>query len=203
MPSSSCCPTTKLSTISETYYSIICKAINSTETGEMSVTDIYKYLDNNFKRHLNSNWQNSVRHALSYKPYFIHKKSCRSGVWTLDPDYKQDISNQRKKINRKSPDELQIQRNQRTRQDRQRDVWIQMFKDSFSVFGPIDSSDGLWYLYVVCLCCLSMLFMFVFVVYNLIFLFIIILLSKVSRDSKKPSFMFTNGLAISTKVNIE
>ena len=86
----------KLSNIKHTYYSIICEAIDLSPEKKMTVGEIYKYLENNYGQYFGTqkNWKNSVRHALSFKKYFIHLKkdnSYNNGVWILAQNFRNEL----------------------------------------------------------------------------------------------------------------
>lgn len=64
----------KLSSINETFYSIICKAILLSNQNELSVNEIYDFIQKNYSEYINKNWQNSIRHALSFKKNFFYHR---------------------------------------------------------------------------------------------------------------------------------
>ena len=103
----------KLSCISETFYSIICKAILSSTKGEIGVNEIYDFIKQNYIGYINKNWQNSVRHALSFKKKFFYHKpiiGSKIGLWGLVPGFSIEIQFQRKKINKKTQKQLYSQK---------------------------------------------------------------------------------------------
>lgn len=89
-----------------TYYSLITEAIESQENKHINVSDIYKYIEKNYKdfKDKKKGWQNSVRHALSYKKIFIKTKEKYKGkgcLWTLDKNYR-DMNKRKERTKRET-----------------------------------------------------------------------------------------------------
>lgn len=92
-----------------TYYSIISDAIESSPSKKMKVNEIYEYLKSKYSEFNKDEkkWQNSIRHALSYKKFFIrqnesdsdHKKN-RGSYWVLSKNYKKDLNSARVYVKR-------------------------------------------------------------------------------------------------------
>lgn len=98
----------RLSSIGATYFSVIVKAIESSKDRRLKVDEIYKYIESNYGKFLPPKWKNSIRHALSLKDFFYLDKTVnkRGGYWRLVGDYRSQLMNQRKKINKKTAQEL-------------------------------------------------------------------------------------------------
>lgn len=80
------------------YATMITQAILSTAEGELSLSDIYKYISTNysFYRHTKSGWQNSIRHNLSLNKAFekVPRKPGEPGKgmkWRISEDYQRDF----------------------------------------------------------------------------------------------------------------
>jgi hypothetical protein len=98
----------KLSSINQTYYTIISEAIENSPNKQLFVGNIYEFIQNKYEQYLINNWKNSVRHALSLKTYFIRtkiKENKKCGLWNLDLNCKQDLDIRKNKKIKKKPDE--------------------------------------------------------------------------------------------------
>ncbi|CAB4253249.1 some similarities with Saccharomyces cerevisiae YIL131C FKH1 Forkhead family transcription factor with a minor role in the expression of G2/M phase genes [Maudiozyma barnettii] len=81
------------------YGTLIAQAILSTETGIISLSDIYEFLLKKYEyfRNTSADWQNSVRHTLSLNAAFqkIPKKKISSKgkgmVWCIDREYRAEF----------------------------------------------------------------------------------------------------------------
>ncbi|KAI9268036.1 fork head domain-containing protein, partial [Phascolomyces articulosus] len=78
--------------------SLIIQAISTSETGQMTLQDIYKWILDKYPSLYNeedTGWQNTIRHNLSLNKYFkkIPKSGSsrgKGGFWTLDSKYLED-----------------------------------------------------------------------------------------------------------------
>lgn len=94
----------KYTSTNKTYYNIICDAINSTSNKKMVVSDIYRYVQAHypsFDEQSKAKWQNSIRHALSFKKIFVKCKEekdakSRGNYWSLIENYEQVLSSRRR-----------------------------------------------------------------------------------------------------------
>ena len=78
---------------SDSYVSMIAKALLQAENNELPISGIYKWIEDThlFYKKAKDGWKNSVRHALSLHDGFVKftKKSYSRGhFWTLNPMYK-------------------------------------------------------------------------------------------------------------------
>ena len=78
---------------SDSYVSMIARALLAADNNELPISGIYKWIENeyDFYKKAKDGWKNSVRHALSlhegfYK--FTKKSYSRGHFWTLNPMYK-------------------------------------------------------------------------------------------------------------------
>ncbi|XP_074936669.1 forkhead box protein J1-like [Phalacrocorax aristotelis] len=76
------------------YATLICMAMEASQKPKITLSAIYKWITDNFCyfRHADPNWQNSIRHNLSWNKGFIkvpREKGERGkgGFWKLDPQY--------------------------------------------------------------------------------------------------------------------
>ncbi|XP_061859887.1 forkhead box protein J1-like [Colius striatus] len=83
-----------------TYASLICMAMEASQKPSISLSDIYKWIRDNFSyfRHADPSWQRSIRHNLSLNKSFIRVpqekgEPGRGGFWTLHPEYAQRLKN--------------------------------------------------------------------------------------------------------------
>ncbi|XP_061875798.1 forkhead box protein J1-B-like [Colius striatus] len=83
-----------------TYASLICMAMEASQKPSISLSDIYKWIRDNFSyfRHADPSWQRSIRRKLSLNKSFIRVpqekgETGRGGFWTLHPEYAQRLKN--------------------------------------------------------------------------------------------------------------
>ncbi|XP_061869201.1 forkhead box protein J1-B-like [Colius striatus] len=83
-----------------TYASLICMAMEASQKPSISLSDIYKWIRDNFSyfRHADPSWQRSIRRNLSLNKSFIRVpqekgEPGRGGFWTLHPEYAQRLKN--------------------------------------------------------------------------------------------------------------
>ncbi|XP_061869202.1 forkhead box protein J1-like [Colius striatus] len=83
-----------------TYASLICMAMEASQKPSISLSDIYKWIRDNFSyfRHADPSWQRSIRRKLSLNKSFIRVpqekgEPGRGGFWTLHPEYAQRLKN--------------------------------------------------------------------------------------------------------------
>lgn len=76
------------------YSQLITKAIEESENGILTLSEIYKYIKNSFEYYnkADNTWQNSIRHNLSLNKVFKKvarptNKPGKGGYWTIDYDY--------------------------------------------------------------------------------------------------------------------
>ncbi|KAL4657885.1 forkhead box protein J1-A-like [Arapaima gigas] len=80
------------------YATLICMAMQSSNKPQVSLSYIYKWIQENFLyfRYADSTWQNSVRHNLSLNKCFIRvprqkHEPGKGGYWTMDPQYAEQL----------------------------------------------------------------------------------------------------------------
>ncbi|XP_061859860.1 forkhead box protein J1-like [Colius striatus] len=83
-----------------TYASLICMAMEASQKPSISLSDIYKWIRDNFSyfRHADPSWQRSIRRNLSLNKSFIRVpqekgETGRGGFWMLHPEYAQRLKN--------------------------------------------------------------------------------------------------------------
>ncbi|XP_061869198.1 forkhead box protein J1-B-like [Colius striatus] len=83
-----------------TYASLICMAMEASQKPSISLSDIYKWIRDNFSyfRHADPSWQRSIRRNLSLNKSFIRVpqekgEPGRGGFWMLHPEYAQRLKN--------------------------------------------------------------------------------------------------------------
>lgn len=87
-----------------TYYSLIEEAISSSPMKTMFISEIYDFIAKNYFEFMieKSRWQNSVRHALSFKSEIFQRsaerssdKKIRGHRWSLKAGYKKWLTQRR------------------------------------------------------------------------------------------------------------
>ncbi len=117
-------PKKKLSHINQTFYTIIAEAIIQDPERSLTVAQIYQKIEKDYGDYLNANWKNSVRHALSFKDFFVKVRrgpspsgrepdtartsvrdeaALRGSHWTLAPNYTGALKNVRRKRRTRDP----------------------------------------------------------------------------------------------------
>ncbi|NWX40339.1 FOXJ1 protein, partial [Steatornis caripensis] len=92
------------------YATLICMAMEASNTPKITLSAIYKWITDNFCyfRHADPTWQNSIRHNLSLNKCFIKVprekgEPGKGGFWKLDPQYADRLKNGAIKKRRMSP----------------------------------------------------------------------------------------------------